>query len=452
MLNGIWIGMVLVALFCGALSGNMQAVSKASSDYAKSAVELAIGLVGVMTFWMGAMAVVQRAGAARWIANKLMPLMQRLFPEVPPDHPAMSAMLMNFVANMLGLGNAATPFGLKAMIELDKLNQEKGTATNAMALFLAINTSGLGLLPTGVIALRSSAGSASPGAVFLPTIVATLIAAVLAVFACRFLQRFSPMGPAAGGAGVAVAPRDVDMRDAEAAVAVAPPSVGGWRQVAVLAVSVLLGALAIFNVIETALGTPEILVPLKTALRGQVMPGVGWLGALKAAASYWPLPMLIIVVLGAGMLKEIKVYDTIVEVGKDGFQTALRIIPYLVAMQVAIGMLRESGALGLFVSALEPVTSLVGMPAEAVPMLLLRPLSGSGTFALISDAMKQYGPDSFIGLAVSTMYGSTETTFYVLAVYFGVVGTKRIRHTLLACLIADFGGMIAAVWAVRLFT
>lgn len=439
MLNAIWIGMVLVALGVGALEGKLDGVAKALVSSASGAVTLALSLVGMMALFLGLMRVLQEGGLLRIIARALRPLMVRLFPDVPPEHPAMSMMIMNFTANMLGLANAATPFGLKAMSELDELNPNKGTATNAMTLFLAINTSNLALFPTGIIGLRAAAGSTSPASIFLPTLLATAISTTVAVLATKAFIAWSSREPAlaspTAAAPVAAPPRaaalDAQLAEAKAAIEREPPPASRARRLVTLALALVLTGL------------------LATALHHRAQVD-GWGPAARNAVSEWMLPLLLATFVLYGMGRGVKVYDAVVEGGKEGFQVAIRIIPFLVAILVAVGMLRASGALDLVIHGLAPLTTFVGIPPETLPMVLLRPLSGSGAYGVAAEIMKTYGPDSLIGNVVTTMQGSSETTFYVLAVYYGAVQVKNTRFTLAPCLIAEAAGMIASAWACRL--
>jgi len=443
MLNAIWIGMVLVALGVGAAQGKLDAVAKALTSSASGAVALALSLVGMMALFLGLMRVLQEGGLLRLVARALRPVMVRLFPDVPPEHPAMSMMIMNFTANMLGLANAATPFGLKAMSELDELNPNKGTATNAMTLFLAINTSNLALFPTGIIGLRAAAGSASPASVFVPTLVATALSTTVAVIAVKAFIALSARGspvpvaaaadPARAGAAPppARATLDAQVADAMAALEREPPPASRARRLLTLALSV-----GLLCLVAVALGR-----------RVQVD---GWGLAARNALSEWMLPLLMAGFVLYGVGRGVKVYDAVVEGGKEGFQVAVRIIPFLVAILVAVAMLRASGALDLVIGGLAPVARLVGIPPETLPMVLLRPLSGTGAYGVAAEIMKTYGPDSLVGTVVTTMQGSSETTFYVLAVYYGAVQVKNTRFTLAPCLLADATGMIASAWACRL--
>jgi len=394
----------------------MEALTKAMVESAAGAVELALGLVGVMTLFLGLMKVAEAGGMLTILARLIRPLMVRLFPEVPPEHPAMGAMILNLSANVLGLGNAATPFGIKAMQELDKLNSRPGTATNAMAMFLAINTSSVTLLPTGVIALRAAAGSANPAGILPTTLFATTCSTVTAILAARAFQRFSPIREAGSVEKSEAGPTAASPEEESAPTTELAKAYPLW--VSGLALSLLMA-----------------LIPL-TVFFGK-------------AISPWIIPGLMVGFLVFGMVRRVRIYEVLVEGAKEGFQVAVKIIPYLVAILVAVGMFRASGAMEAMVSWLGPWTSRVGMPAEALPMALLRPLSGSGAFGVLASIINNpaIGPDSYTGYLVSTLQGCTETTFYILAVYFGAVQVRRIRHTLAAALTGDLAGVVGAVLA-----
>jgi spore maturation protein SpmA len=390
----------------------MQLLTLGMVDSAEGSVTLAIGLVGVMALFLGLMKVAEKGGLLTILARLIRPLMVWLFPEVPPDHPAMGAMILNMAANALGLGNAATPFGIRAMKELDRLNPNPGTATNAMALFLAINTSSVTLLPTGVIALRASAGSIDPAAILPTTLFATFCSTIVAVLAIKSYQRFFPITPDGNTSVTTKEDGESSKEEAELAEFQGYPT---WISIMVL-VSVI------------------GFIPL-TIFYGK-------------AISPWVIPSLMILMLGFGAIRRVPVYEAFVEGAKEGFDVAIRIIPYLVAILVAVGMFRASGAMGYLVGAIGSFTGQFGLPAEALPMALLRPLSGSGAYGLMASIIQDpaIGPDSYTGLLVSTLQGSTETTFYVLAVYFGAVRVRRVRHALAAALTADLAGIIAAVF------
>jgi len=436
MLNGLIVLAGLSAILLAAFTGQMQAVTDSIVSSAGGAVDLAIGLVGLMAFFLGLMRVAEDAGLLRNVAHALGPIMRRLFPNVPADSPAMSAMILNIAANMLGLGNAATPFGIKAMEELDRLNSKTGTATNAMVLFLAINTSALSILPSGVVSLRASVGSADAVGIFLPTWFASACATVVGVSAAILLSRLSfyrrtepalKMDPVAGGT-VDTAASPKALAGKAAAPPVSPPR--PTRQ--------WLGRL--FWVTLAIL-----LARFVWGLRGQAPIDI-----ITAVSGGWMLPTLVAALMLYGWVRGVRVYDSLAEGAKQGFQVAIRIIPYLVAILVVIGMFRASGGIDLIAGIIAPVTALIGMPPEVLPMALLRPLSGQGAFGVLAETMTAYGPDSLIGYMVSTFQGSTETTFYTLAVYYGAVGIRETRHTVPACLMADIAGILAAVFIVNL--
>lgn len=401
----------------------MESLGMGIIESAGAAVTLAIGLIGVMTLFLGLMKVGEAGGLLTILAKLIRPLMVRLFPDVPADHPAMGAMVLNMSANALGLGNAATPFGIRAMEELDKLNERPGTATNAMALFLAINTSNVTILPTGVIALRAATGSADPGGILVTTLFATLCSTAVAIVAAKVMQRFTPLGPVSQAEiedGAKLEAQDSSPADEpEALPEEGSAAYPGWVTT--------LALLALFSLIPLAL--------------------LPWTRPYIEGAVPWLIPLIVLGLLAFGFFRNVPVYETFVGGARDGFQVAVRIIPFLVGILVAIGMFRASGALDVFVGLIGPFTSAIGLPGEALPMALLRPLSGSGAYGVLVSIIADpaVGPDSYTGYLVSTFQGSTETTFYVLAVYFGAVGIKRIRHAMYAALTADLAGVIAAV-------
>ena len=438
MLNGLFVFVVLTSVLLAALSGQMQQLTDSILTSAREAVDLAIGLIGVMAFFLGLMKVAEDGGLLHRITRAIGPAMRLLFPSVPVDHPAMGAMILNISSNMLGLANAATPFGIRAMEELDKLNGRKGTASNAMVLFLAINTAGLAILPSGVVGLRASIGSQDATGIFFPTWFASGCATIVGVLAAILLARLpgyratepptltpdegqrpeqpTPIEPGA-------APTEKDAARAERTTR--------WRG----------WATSLFWLAFLFLLGRHLWVSFPTEPLGDLTRSVG---------SYWILPVLVAGLVLYGWSHGVMVYESLVEGAKQGFQVALRIIPYLVAILVAVGMFRASGGIDLLVTYVGPLTGLILMPAEALPMAILRPLSGSGAYGVMAEIMTAHGPDSLIGYMVSTFQGSTETTFYVLAVYFGAVGIKTTRHTLPACLLADVAGILAAVFIVNL--
>ena len=423
-MNIIFFFMILIAFlfaagqqFAGILVGGeiepMEALSKAIVDSASGSVELAIGLAGVMTLFLGLMKVAEAGGILNILSRLIRPLMERLFPDVPPGHPAMGAMILNFSANALGLGNAATPFGIRAIQELDKLNSQPGTATNSMALFLAIDTSGITLLPTGVLALRAAAGSSDPAAILPTTLFATIGSTITAISAAFVYQRFFPIKNSEKSVAEKTLPENLKEKSDSDVVAKPYPL---WVSIS-----------SIFILVA--------LVPF-TIVYGK-------------AISSWIIPGLAVGFLSFGIFKKVRIYEEFVEGAKEGFQVAVRIIPYLVAILVAVGMLNASGAIDMMTSFSGVLTSKFKLPAKALLMAFMRPLSGSGAYGLMASIINDpaIGPDSYTGYLVTTLQGSTETTFYVLAVYFGAVNVRRIRHTLATALTADVAGVVFAVIA-----
>ena len=393
----------------------MKDVTAAALDYAGTAVNIALGLIGIMALWLGVMKVAEDAGLILLIANLLKPITKRLFPDIPTDHPAMGSMIMNISANMLGLGNAATPFGLKAMEEMDKLNPNKGTATNSMVTFLAINTAGLTLIPATAIAVRAAAGSSNPAIIIGTSIFGAACATIAGITAAKIIEKFY---------------------------------IKSWKFTDWIKQN--------FKFIFSAF----LIIAVATILifSGLLSSIASMFSSISAnnfknfieIISTLAIPVLILVFIGYGAVKKVKVYEQFVEGAKEGFKIAVKIIPYLVAMLVAIGIFRAGGAMDWLIYVLSPITDLIGMPADALPMALMRPLSGSGSLGIMAENLSVYGPDSFIGILVSTFFGSTETTFYVLAVYFGAVNIRNTRHALPVGLIADVAGILGALFIVRL--
>ncbi|GMU97173.1 nucleoside recognition domain-containing protein [Ignavibacterium album] len=394
----------------------LKKVTNEAIKIAGTAVEIALGLIGLMAMWLGVMKVAEDAGLIKIIANFIKPVTRRIFPEIPPDHPAIGSMVMNISANMLGLGNAATPFGLKAMEELDTLNPNKGTATNSMITFLAINTAGLTLIPATAIAVRAAAGSSDPTIIIGTTMFAAFCSTLTGLTMAKLFHLIS------SGKEKFLETVKRNLKKILFIILVI-------LSVIVLSSSGALKFLSfIFNEMTFNLfkRTIEII-------------------------SVIAIPVIIVSFIGFGAYKKVKVYEQFVEGAKEGFNIAVRIIPYLVAMLVAIAIFRAGGAMNNWlVPILKIVTDPLGMPAEALPMALMRPLSGSGSLGIMAEIMKVHGPDSFIGILVSTFFGSTETTFYVLAVYFGAVNIKNTRYALPVGLIADVAGILAALFIVTL--
>ena len=425
MLNGVFVTVTLLSVFLAATTGQMEALSSAIITSAQSAVELAIGLIGVMALFLGLMRVAENGGLMTSIAKGLSPVMCRLFPGIPADSPAMSAMILNISANILGLGNAATPFGIRAIEELDKYNTKPGTATNAMVLFLAINTAGLAVLPTGMIGIRASLGSVDAAGIMFPTWFASGMATLVAITAAFLLARIAYFKKSEPGV------KEIKLSTAgsvSAENARSPTPVRMW-----------IGR--IFWLLFLAVAYQDITNRSMTEPLAEV---------IRATLSFWLLPALFSVFILYGWVRQVQVYDSVVDGAKQGFEVALRIIPYLVAIIVMVGMFRASGGLELLIQLVSPITLMIGMPAEVLPVALLRPLSGSGALGVAAETIHANGPDTFIGYFARTVYGSTETTFYVLAVYFGAVGIRNTRHALPACLLADTAGILAATFIVNL--
>ncbi len=394
-----------IALPPGSEALPMEALGNAAMKAAEGAVTLGISLIGSMALFLGVMKVAEAAGLMTVLARLLRPLLHRLFPQVPADHPAMGAMVLNVAANVLGLSNAATPFGVRAMQELDRLNPRRGTASDAMVLFLALNTANVTLLPTHVMALRTAIGSHDPAAVIPTTLFATIWATGLAILSAKWGARWFPVQATENPPSPATA---------EGPPAELPPPYPRWANMLALAVVVAI-------------------IPVTLAWGRSLSP--------------WIVPGMIVGVLGFGLLRRVAVYEAFVEGGKEGLAISFRIIPYLVAILVAVGMFRDSGAMDLLIAPLGRLTGSFGLPPEALTMAALRSLSGSASFGYLASLLKDpaIGPDGYLGVLTSTIYGSSETTFYVLAVYFGAAGVRRIRHALIAGLLADLGGLVFSV-------
>lgn len=393
----------------------MKEITNSVISYAGTAVTIALGLIGIMALWLGIMKIADDAGLIKIIANTMRPITKKLFPEIPSEHPAMSSMIMNISANMLGLGNAATPFGLKAMEEMESINPNKGTASNSMVTFLAINTAGFTLIPATAIAVRAASGSSNPAIIIGTTIFGALCATIAGVTAAKIFEKFY----------------------------LKSWNFGLWMKKNLK----FLFSVLIFIVAVIILSMTGILYE------------AGKLFSFISADSFkniiqlisdLAIPVIIVTFVLYGFIRKVKVYESFVEGAKEGFNIAVKIIPYLVAMLIAIGIFRAGGAMNVLITILTPLTNLIGMPAEALPMALMRPLSGSGSLGIMSENLAVYGPDSFIGILVSTFYGSTETTFYVLALYFGAVNIKATRHAVPVGLIADVAGILGALFIVKL--
>lgn len=389
----------------------MKEVVSSAFQYAGTAVEIALGLIGIMAMWLGLMKIAEQAQLINYISRAVKPITRFLFPDVPQDNPAIGAIIMNFSANFLGLGNAATPFGLKAMEELDKLNPEKGTATNAMCTFLAINTAGMTLIPATAIALRASAGSANPSIIIGTSIFGSTCATIVGITVAKVMENF-PLGNK---------------------TLLQVLNEKKWLFITLFSFLSMIGVLSAVGVLQAVFaGNSE---GIKSVIE---------------IISTFAIPVIIVSFIAFGIIKKVKIYEQFVEGAKEGFNIAIRIIPYLVAMLIAISIFRAGGAMEWLIYLLRFVTDPIGMPSEALPMALMRPLSGSGSLGVMAEIMKVHGPDSFIGVLTSTFFGSSETTFYVLAVYFGAVNVKRTRHALAAGLLADLAGVLGALFIVRM--
>lgn len=393
----------------------MKDVTNAAIDYAQTAVTIALGLIGIMALWLGVMKVAEQAGLIRIIARAVRPITKFLFPDVPSDHPAMGSIIMNISANMLGLGNAATPFGLKAMEELESLNENKGVATNAMVTFLAINTAGLTLIPATAIAIRAAAGSVDPTIIIGTSIFGALCATTTAVILSKLFEKFT-LGKDYFKIWLAGAYKKI---------------LTGFFIIALFLALIFSGAFSFMGGMFDFV-TPESFKTVITVI------------------STLAIPAIIFSFIVFGVYKKVNVYESFVEGAKEGFEIAVKIIPYLVGMLVAIGIFRAGGMMDVLQNILAYPAQVIGMPPEALPMALIRPLSGSGSAGVMAEIMTVYGPDSLIGIMVSTFFGSTETTFYVLAVYFGAVNIRKTRHALFVGLMADLAGILGAVFIVNL--
>jgi spore maturation protein SpmA len=439
-LNYIWLALVVLAVAIGGWNNRLSEVTAGAFDGAKTAVTIALGLIGIMALWLGVMRLAERAGLVQRIARGLRPIMRRLFPDVPPEHPAMGSMLMNMAANMLGLGNAATPLGLRAMRDLETLNPRPGVASNAMCTFLAINTASVQLIPATAIALLAAAGSTRPTAIVGTALLATLCAATVAITSAKILEKlpfFRLREPAKTSTGIgdpgyrADAPANIFA--AEELPVVARPRAWSW---------LVLGALGLFFIaLFIRIAFPALFnLPADPNAATQTA-FVRSVNALSILA----IPFLLSFFPVYAATRGIKVYEEFVEGAKEGFGVILKIIPFLVTMLVAISMFKGAGGIDLLTRLLTPVLAPLHFPTDLLPLALMRPLSGSATLAILTDIIHRLGPDNIVSLMAATIYGSTETTFYVAAVYFGSVSIKQTRHSIPAGLLGDLAGVIASV-------
>ena len=445
MLNYIWLGLMVAAVLIGAANDTLDAVGKAAFERAEYAVmKLALPLAGVMALWLGIMRLAEKAGLIQVLARAMRPVMRKLFPDVPPEHPAMGSMLMNMAANILGLSNAATPMGIRAMKDLETLNPRPGVASNAMCTFLAINTSSIQLIPATAVAVLAVAHATNAFAIVGTAIMATICSTIAGITSVKLLEKLPSyrLAPPTATERAQKAAAESEKPSAETISEkeseIAPLNWFGW-----LALTVFGG---VFAWAFLRIGFPEVVG--KTASE-ELMKQNGFLRTVNAL-SLLSIPLLLSFFPLYATLRRVKVYEEFVEGAKEGFKTSVMIIPYLVAILVAIGMFREAGGIKMLSDLLKPALDAVGFPTELLPMSLVRPLSGSGSLGLFSDIVKEFGPDSLLARTAGTIFGSTETTFYVIAVYFGAVGVKRTRHAIPAGLIADLVGIIASVIICRM--
>ncbi|KXB41434.1 transporter gate domain protein [Bacteroidales bacterium KA00344] len=405
-LNYIWIAFFLVAFVFGAIQLLMgdatifQKIVDSTFDTSKTAFEISLGLTGVLALWLGIMKIGERAGVVNVLARVLSPVFTKLFPDIPKNHPAMGSIFMNIASNMLGLDNAATPTGLKAMQQMQELNPKKDTATNPMIMFLVLNTSGLTIIPTTILAFRASYGAATPTDVFIPILLATTVATLAGIIITSAWQRINVFQP--------------------------------------VLLATLMGLVAFVGLVIWGFGQMD----------------KDTMGTVTSVAGNLILLTIIMAFILAGLFKKINVYDAFIEGAKEGFTTAVRIIPYLVAILVAVGVFRASGAMDMLIDGIAWSVKQCGINADfvgALPSAFMKPLSGSGARGLMLEAMTNYGPDSFVGRLSCIFQGSTDTTFYILAVYFGSVSIKYTRHAVACGLLADLIGVIAAVFIAYIF-
>ncbi|GHU79854.1 membrane protein [Bacteroidia bacterium] len=406
-LNYIWIGFFVIAFvvgFCKVLfTGDLDIFTEmmnATFDSAKNGFEISLGLTGVLSLWLGFMKIGEKGGVVNALARWGAPVFSRLFPEVPKGHPAMGSMFMNIAANLLNLDNAATPAGLRAMQELQELNKDKDTASNSMIMFLVLHASGLTLIPVTIMVYRAQMGAANPADIFIPLMIATLAAALAGVFVVCFKQKISLLNK---------------------------------ELITFFGAIILLIVLILFAV--------KYFPQEKVAVYSSFI------------ANFF-LFAVIIAFIVSGIRKKINVYDAFIEGAKEGFKTAVMIIPYLIAILVGIALFRASGAMGFLMEGITYLVSLCGLPTgwvDAFPTALMKPLSGSGARGLMIDAMQASGADSFVGRLACIFQGSTDTTFYLVAVYYGAVNIKNTRYTVPAALVADLAGVLAAIFVCYLF-
>ena len=406
-LNYIWVAFFLVAFVIAAVKllfwGDYDvfpAMMDSTFSSSKTAFEISLGLTGVLSLWMGVMKIGEKGGVVNVLARLLSPIFTKLFPDIPKGHPVTGSIFMNIAANMLGLDNAATPLGLKAMEQMQELNTKKDTASNPMIMFLVLNTSGLTLIPVSIMVYRAQMGAAQPTDIFIPILLATFFSTIVGIIITSLFQRINLLN------------RTVLL------------TLGG---ACTLVAAVIWGFSQMDSETMNRWSTTVANILLMTIITGFIV---------------------------AGVRKKVNVYDAFIEGAKEGFTTAVRIIPYLVAILVGIGVFRASGAMDMLIGGLRAGVDACGVDAQwvdAMPTALMKPLSGSGARGMMVDAMTTYGADSFVGRLSSVFQGSTDTTFYILAVYFGSVGVSKTRHAVTCGLLADLAGILAAIAICYLF-
>jgi spore maturation protein SpmA len=437
MLNLIWLALLLIGVLVAGITGQFAAINQGALNAAKSAVmDVALPLCGVMTLWLGMVRLAEKAGLIQHIARFIRPILVRLFSDVPPAHPAMGSIVMNIAANMLGVSNAATPLGLRAMSQLNELNTKQGVATNAMCTFLAINTSSIQLVPTTAINILAINGSKNPTGIVGSTLIATFCATLCAIFTVKFLERLRPFRwDRQPGISIPTSGQCSPESDKNAATDLPMAFWAPWALAAVFLFFLVLFIPNAFPYWFRGSAPVSSLAAIATFFNALSPLAIPFL------LTFFPL-------YAAG--RKIPVYAEFIEGAKEGFTITVRILPYLVGMLVAIAVFRDSGALNLLKGLMNPVLNLIRFPADLLPMVLIRPLSGSGSTAILTDLVKQLGPDNILSYMAATIYGSAETTFYVVAVYFGSIGVTKTRHAIPAGLFADLVGVIASVLACRL--
>lgn len=437
MLNFLWLGLILCGIILGVLTGRTEAVTTATFDACKSSLlNIALPLGAVMALWLGIMRLAEKSGAVEKLASFLHPLLKRLFPEVPADHPAMGSIVMNIAANMLGLGNAATPLGLRAMQNLESLNPLPGTATNAMCTFLAINTSSVQLIPSTAVAILAAGGATHPTAIIGTAFVATTCSFLTGITSVKLLQRLPffalpPLSPTQT-TDSATSPLRDSLENSPSPSSFTPFPL--WK----------IGLLALYVILFVSAIIVSIIHQMMIHQDGN------FIITIIQSISVLAVPFLIGFFPLYAALRGIAVYDEFIEGAKEGLQVAFRIFPYLVAILVAVGIFRAAGGIDLLSRLLAPLLDLIGLPAQLLPLVLVRPMSGSAATGLFAEIVHSCGPNSYASQLAGTILGGTETTLYVLAVYFGSVAIRRGRHALAAGLLADAAGVAASLVICRL--